>query len=260
MQIGGASSYFAPTPFSAQARVPSPSASPETSPDLSRAAQAPATPAPSLGDEQAPSGREEADKNGEPAAQADKGKEAASNPQAQRLEQLEVAKLVRLDQEVRTHEQAHAAVGGRYAGAPSYTYATGPDGKRYAVGGEVSIDSGAIPGNPEATLRKMEVVLRAALAPAEPSAQDLQVAAQAQAQMVQSRADLAAQQRTEVTARAEKAKPEDEPGEPVKSNSATESAASPASARSTSQSPSALDLYRRTGEASQPTPLIDFVA
>ncbi|MEQ9335590.1 MAG: putative metalloprotease CJM1_0395 family protein, partial [Miltoncostaeaceae bacterium] len=30
----------------------------------------------------------------------------------------------------------HAAAGGQYAGAPSFTYQTGPDGKRYAVGGE----------------------------------------------------------------------------------------------------------------------------
>lgn len=113
----------------------------------------------------------------------------------QRVEQLEIAALARTDQEVRAHEQAHAAVGGAYAGSPSYTYTRGPDGKRYAVAGEVSIDTGSVPGDPEATLRKMQVVIRAALAPAEPSGQDRQVAAQAQIKLAQARVDLAAQQR-----------------------------------------------------------------
>ena len=44
------------------------------------------------------------------------------------------------DREERQHEQAHlSAAGGHARGGPSYQYETGPDGKRYAVGGEVSI-------------------------------------------------------------------------------------------------------------------------
>ena len=82
------------------------------------------------------------------------------------------------DREVKAHEQAHAAVGGRYAGAPQFTFQTGPDGKRYAVSGEVAIDISKA-ATPEATLSKMNQVKRAALAPAEPSGQDRAVAAKA---------------------------------------------------------------------------------
>jgi len=95
-------------------------------------------------------------------------------------EQNQVADLKSRDQEVRTHEMAHMMVGGNLVrkGA-SYQYQTGPDGQRYAVGGEVSIDSSAVKGDPAATIRKMEQVKRAALAPAEPSGQDRAVASAA---------------------------------------------------------------------------------
>lgn len=94
------------------------------------------------------------------------------------------------DAEVRRHEQAHAAVGGGYASAPSYVYQVGPDGRRYAVGGSVEIDMSPVPGNPEATIAKMEVVRRAAMAPAEPSSADRSVAAAAQAAQAQALADM----------------------------------------------------------------------
>jgi hypothetical protein len=90
-----------------------------------------------------------------------------------------IRELTARDQEVRNHEQAHQAVGGQYAGAMEFTFKQGPDGKRYAVGGEVSIDTSKIPGDPEATLQKADRIRRAALAPAEPSTQDRQVAAYA---------------------------------------------------------------------------------
>lgn len=101
------------------------------------------------------------------------------------------------DAEVRRHEQAHKAVAGQYAGAISYTFQQGPDGKRYAIGGEVPIDVSAIPGDPEATIAKMQVVIRAALAPAEPSAADRAIARAAQAQLAQAQADARAQRQAE---------------------------------------------------------------
>lgn len=106
---------------------------------------------------------------------------------------LEVRELQQRDAEVKTHEQQHAAVGGQYAGAPSYTYERGPDGKRYAVGGAVSIDVAPVKGDPEATIRKMEVVRRAALAPAQPSSADRAIAADAAQKAAQARAELAQQ-------------------------------------------------------------------
>lgn len=125
---------------------------------------------------------------------------AAKSPVMEQVEQLELTRMIKRDQEVRQHEQAHSAIGGRHAGAPSYSYERGPDGKRYAVAGEVSIDVSAVPDDPQATLAKMEQVIRAALAPADPSAQDRQVAAQAQIQLAQARAELAQQRLDEAEA------------------------------------------------------------
>ncbi|MEM9753780.1 MAG: putative metalloprotease CJM1_0395 family protein [Planctomycetota bacterium] len=94
-------------------------------------------------------------------------------------EQDQVEQLEARDREVRAHEMAHKAAAGPYAtSGPTYSYQTGPDGKRYAVGGSVGIDLSA-EETPEATIQKMEVVRRAALAPAEPSSQDQRVAARA---------------------------------------------------------------------------------
>ena len=108
-------------------------------------------------------------------------------------EEEQVRELKARDTEVRRHEEAHARVGGQYAGQPTYSFQTGPDGKRYAVGGEVSIDIAPIPDDPQATIAKMDVVIAAALAPAEPSGQDRKVAAQAARQRVEASADLAEQ-------------------------------------------------------------------
>jgi len=95
------------------------------------------------------------------------------------------------DQEVRLHEQAHLLAAGPYAkGAPSYTYQTGPDGQRYAIGGEVPIDLSAVPGNPQATLQKALTIRRAALAPTDPSEADQAVAAQATALAAQAQQQL----------------------------------------------------------------------
>lgn len=263
MHIGGATIYRAPAasllPAGAFASPVSASLSPSVSADIARTAQAPVTSAPPLADEQAASSREEADK---PAEQSSGSAEPAAkdepSPHQQRLEQLEIAKLSRRDQEVRAHEQAHAAVGGRYAGAPSYTFSHGPDGKRYAVGGEVSIDSGPVPNDPEATLRKMEIVLRAALAPADPSAKDLRIAAQAQAQMALARAELNQLRRSEAQAareeqaqRAEQAKAKEEAQEKEKPKEAVRQDLPP---------PPSLELYRRLGELQEPTQAIDLVA
>jgi hypothetical protein len=107
-------------------------------------------------------------------------------------ERREVAELRTRDREVRAHEQAHLAAAGRYAqGGANYETTTGPDGRRYAASGEVSIDASPVPGDPQATLEKAAVVRRAALAPADPSAQDLQVAARASRMAAEARAELA---------------------------------------------------------------------
>ena len=110
--------------------------------------------------------------------------------------QQNVRQLAARDVEVRAHEQAHAAVGGAHAGAPNYQFTEGPNGVRYATGGHVNIDVGAVSGDPAATLRKMQTVARAALAPAQPSSADRAVAAKANAQAAQARAELTQQGQT----------------------------------------------------------------
>ena len=95
----------------------------------------------------------------------------------------EVQDLRRRDQSVRAHEAAHKAAAGQYGGSITYTYETGPDGKRYAVSGSVDIDVSPVPGDPQATIRKMETVMRAAQAPDDPSPQDRRVAARAAQQL-----------------------------------------------------------------------------
>lgn len=89
-----------------------------------------------------------------------------------------VAKLEARDAEVRAHEAAHMAAGGGIAGGASFDYEIGPNGKAYAVGGEVPIDISP-ESDPKATQAKMQKVRAAALAPASPSPQDIKVAATA---------------------------------------------------------------------------------
>ena len=106
-------------------------------------------------------------------------------------QQVEIAKLRKRDQAVRTHEQAHiTAAGGLAKGGATFSFQRGPDGKQYAIGGEVTIDTSPVSGNPEATIRKAQQIRAAALAPADPSAQDRAVAASAAALEAQARQNL----------------------------------------------------------------------
>jgi hypothetical protein len=102
------------------------------------------------------------------------GEEALSEPELREVEELKKA-----DREVRQHEQQHLAAGGSLVrGGASYSYRQGPDGKRYAVSGEVSIDTSE-GRTPEETLSRARRIRAAALAPANPSPQDRSVAAAA---------------------------------------------------------------------------------
>ena len=122
-------------------------------------------------------------------------------------EREQIKELQARDREVRAHEQAHATAGGQYAGAPEYEMEKGPDGRSYAVGGHVSISTSPIAGDPEATIAKMDVVKRAALAPVEPSGADRSVAADAESKRADARSELNA-----IRAEEQKAALEDSPG------------------------------------------------
>lgn len=122
------------------------------------------------------------------AAGSKDGFASLSEEQKKVIEQLEAR-----DRTVRDHEQAHVRAGGQYIlSGPNYTYAHGPDGRSYAIGGEVRIDTSPVPGDPAATLEKARQIRQAALAPAEPSSQDLAVAALADALEAAAQAELRA--------------------------------------------------------------------
>ena len=65
------------------------------------------------------------------------------------------------------------------------------------MGGEVSIDTSKVSGDPQATIRKAQIVYRAAMAPAEPSGQDRSIASQAKSMEMEARRELS-QQKIEV--------------------------------------------------------------
>ena len=103
----------------------------------------------------------------------------ASGKELPLQEEKEVHQLKKKDREVRAHKMAHIAAGaGVIRGGAHYNYQIGPDGKRYAVGGHVNIDTSA-ERRPQETIRKMQVVKKAALAPAQPSNTDWAIAAKA---------------------------------------------------------------------------------
>lgn len=112
----------------------------------------------------------------------------------QRLERIQ--ELSQRDREVRQHEMAHKAVAGQYAGPIRYEYAQGPDGRRYAIAGEVPLDLSPAP-TAEETIAKMEQIRRAAMVPSEPSPADRRIAAEATQLILDARAEVLRQQRLE---------------------------------------------------------------
>jgi len=134
-------------------------------------------------------------------------------------QQQVVAELRSRDVEVRAHEAAHQAAGGDLAGGASFTFQTGPDGRQYAVGGEVPVElrSGR---TPDETIANAQQVRRAALAPADPSAQDLAVAGAA-SQLESSARSLKAREASETYARSQAGKSGAASGPPSGASSPT---------------------------------------
>jgi len=87
-----------------------------------------------------------------------------------------VDQLAARDRVVREHEMRHFYAGRPYTALPEYWYVVGPDGRRYAVTGLVRLDRALVPGDPEASIAKLEILKRAALAPLDPSAEDRRIA------------------------------------------------------------------------------------
>ena len=92
------------------------------------------------------------------------------------LKEQFVSRLRATDLNVRTHEAQHFFVGaGLTQGTPEYDYVEGPDGRFYAVAGEVNLSTSGS-SDPEQAAREADSLTRAANAPADSSAQDISVA------------------------------------------------------------------------------------
>lgn len=125
--------------------------------------------------------------------------QANSGEELSQSDRQALAKLQARDRAVRAHEQAHLAAAGSLArSGANFTFQEGPDGKRYAIGGEVSIDTSEVSGDPDATIRKAQRVRAAALAPASPSATDRAVAAEASRTEAAARTEQAAETRQQL--------------------------------------------------------------
>ncbi len=140
-------------------------------------------------------------------------------------EREKVRKLEDRDKDVRAHEQAHvAAAGPLYRGGPTYSYQRGPDGKRYAVGGSVQIDTSE-GRTPEETIAKAQQIRRAALAPAEPSSTDRRIAAKASRMESEARRELSEERSREAKpASADVAEPSASPGATASADASTRAA------------------------------------
>ncbi len=191
--------------------------------------------------------KQNGDEQAKPIEGSEEAKRAAlKDPTSELFKELQ--QLKERDREVRTHEQAHLAAAGQHArGGPVYEFERGPDGRRYAVGGHVNIDTSKVAGDPEATLRKADVIRRAALAPAEPSPQDRRVAAQASSMAVEARQEIA-------QLRLEEAKQKPQPDEESKDSATTDG-------KPIDNSRGELEgKIRATGAVDAAAPLLDLVA
>jgi hypothetical protein len=102
--------------------------------------------------------------------------QGTNSQELDRSEQRKLKKLEQRDQEVRQHEQAHVqAAGSLLVSGPHYEYVTGPDGNRYVINGHVNLDVSP-EEEPKETARKADRIVRAALAPMNPSSDDYAIA------------------------------------------------------------------------------------
>ena len=140
---------------------------------------------------------EKKDKEIKEAKETEEASKIASSDKLSEDEERLVRDLSSRDSEVKAHEAAHQAAGGGMTGAASYTYQQGPDGKMYAIGGEVSISmkSGS---TPEETIANARQIAAAAMAAGDPSPQDYAVASSARVMEMKAQQLLAKEQQEEL--------------------------------------------------------------
>lgn len=129
--------------------------------------------------------------NNEASNESNNNEQQTSNDTTQLTneEKAYLSELRGIDSKVRAHEAAHQS-GPAAVGGANFTYAKGPDGVMYAIGGEVpvSIETGS---TPQESITNLQGVIATALAPADPSPQDLSIASRARVMMMQAQQELA---------------------------------------------------------------------
>ncbi len=108
-----------------------------------------------------------------------------------------VRDLASRDSQVRAHEAAHQAAGGGMVGSASYTYQQGPDGKMYAIGGEVPINM-KTGSTPQETIANARQIATAAMATGNPSPQDFSVASSARVMEMKAQQQVARERTQEI--------------------------------------------------------------
>jgi hypothetical protein len=104
-------------------------------------------------------------------------------------EKAQLSELKAVDTRVKAHEAAHQS-GPAASGGASFTYQKGPDGVMYAVGGEVPvrIETGS---TPQESIMNLQGVIATALAPADPSPQDISIASKARVMLMKAQQEFA---------------------------------------------------------------------
>ena len=105
-------------------------------------------------------------------------------------EQQELRDLERRDLQVRTRDMAFIAAAGGAAGSYSLQYETGPDGRRYAVGADIKLDTSE-GATPEQTLAKARALRAATMGARADSSNDASAAAKAVRMEAEARAEIA---------------------------------------------------------------------
>lgn len=104
-------------------------------------------------------------------------------------EQQQLRELERRDQQVRTRDMAFIAAAGGAAGSYSLQYETGPDGRRYAVGADIKLDTSE-GATPEQTLAKARALRAATMSARADSSNDASAAAKAVRMEAEARAQI----------------------------------------------------------------------
>ena len=129
---------------------------------------------------------------------AQETKEKSSPDDLSEDEKRLVRDLASRDSEVKAHEAAHQAAGGGMTGAASFTYQQGPDGKMYAIGGEVSISMKG-GSTPQETIANARQIAAAAMAAGNPSPQDFSVASSARVMEMKAQQQLNKEKQEEIS-------------------------------------------------------------